>query len=286
MKLSKKTVFMVLVTVVACLIIGGTTIAAKPNNGSDNNETNKLTQEQIEKYQDQGYELSDIYTAQSISGKTQISVSTLLSEKARGLSWPEVINKKAPDQVLKREDDIGKRPPGIDKKKVKDLQAKGHSLNDISEAFTMAWRYDKSVENVLEYKKGNKKWQDIDSDFALERSNKEQKEKDTKKHEISFLKEKGKGKKDESPEGLSADTVNQYLSEGYDVKDVLRADAIARKHNRSLEEVLNMKADSKNWGEVVSNIVKVKPKSFGITSGPNLEEFEYPATDDTIIIEF
>lgn len=278
MKLMRKPIFIILVLAVLCMITAGIAVAGKIDSGAGEiKDGNKLTQEQIEEYQQQGYTLTDIYTAQSISRKINVSISDLLKEKAVGLTWPEVITKRAPGVVLKREDDIGKEPPKIDKKKVQELLAQGFSLSDISEAFTIAWRYDKTIESVFENKKGKKEWRDVDSDFAKGRSENQGKEKGEKIHKISFIGENGNGKEDKSKDGLSADDVNKYLQKGYEVKDIVKADAIAKKLNISLDEVMARKTSSNGWGEVISQLVKENSET-GENTKPNMvKDFEYPS---------
>lgn len=271
MKISRKSLITTMVAGLLIFLIVGVSVAGKNGGGKSTENNGKLTNEQIEEFQQQGYSMEDIYTAQSISRKINISAADLLKEKKGGLSWPEIIEKLAPGVVLKREDDTGKEPPKMDKKKVKELQEKGYGINDIAEAFTLAWRYDKTIDETLEYKKGKKDWQEVDSDFAAVKVDKEGKGKVRK---ITFLGEEDKGKEDKSPDGLSADEVNLYVQQGYDPKDVLRADALARKFGKTIEEVLNMNKTASNWGEVVSQLAK-ESAEVGENGKPKLTEFNY-----------
>lgn len=131
---------------------------------------------------------------------------------------------------------------GIDKQLLIDFQAKGNNIRDLHMAMVVADASQHSLTEVITAKISGSSWPELCKSYNLD---------ETKLHQIE---QDHMAKKLATEISLSEDTIKGLLGNGYQPQDIVMASILAKKADKDIQAVLDMKKINNHWQDVAKTL--------------------------------
>lgn len=210
-----------------------------------------------------GYAEAEAYTAFITQQQTGVPALTLLVDRAAGLSWVQVVEKRAAQTTLVLPGQPMSETAAIDGEAIDTLVEQGYDRQDILEAASLAREHGKTTEDVLTMKASLGTWGAVQTELLREIN--------AVQAPLQTVDEYMKGQT-VTMTGLTRADVEAYVARGLTTEDLFIAESNAAAMQTTVAALLEQRAAGAEWMDLVEARRAVdpnfaQPEGFVFTQG-------------------